>query len=166
MSAIGTEADTIAKSDVALCWYFGCIRIDNQGHVIGASYALWLCGLPALLFGMFWVITNSEERFRWSALDRPIAPGSHSVFKGLSFLGDTMVWPYFILVPLLLVLVRLAIGRTAALLANINSIVRPEFSSEPRAEELQGILIQAQAALITKCGPGAGFRALCSARVC
>src|SRR6187551_3047678 len=100
----------ILRSDRVLRCYLALIAPSGKSR-----FVLWLVILPLALFAVFCKITHQEARFDFGSLDLPVAPGSHDVFVGLSFLGDSMVWPYFLLVPLLLVMLRVAIGKTVVL---------------------------------------------------
>src|SRR5271165_5351199 len=105
----------IKRSDPVLGRYFNFIAVDQRLRVRLIAYITWLVVLPLLLFAIFCDIAHKETRFDLGSLDRPVSGGSHDLVVGLSFLGDTMVWPFFLLIPLLLVMLRMAIGATVTL---------------------------------------------------
>jgi hypothetical protein len=130
----------IRRSDKVLRCYLACIALDPRFRVRPVSYVLWLVILPLLLFGAFCGITHKEARFGLGSLDLPAVPGSRDVIAGLSFLGDTMVWPFLLLIPLLLVLLRAAIGKAVALRRESATLVRGEILTSPACAEEFGAL--------------------------
>ncbi len=88
---------------------------------------LWLDRLPALSARAMSLLTlvillplaalgaasAHEARFFTRSLD--CLPAAGTVLRGMSFLGDTMVWPFVFLVPLAFLLLSLTVNRFAAL---------------------------------------------------
>lgn len=114
----------LTRSDCILRWYLAGIRLDAQFRVSLGGYVLWLVMVPLALGTSFWYVTSAEGRFDLASMDQPAAFGSHDMIAGLSFLGDTMVWPFFLLVPLLLILLRRASVQVARLVVGGNELVR------------------------------------------
>lgn len=146
----------IVRSDPILRWYLACIAFDQRLWVMIVKNARLLV-VPVVLFGIFAVITCKEDRFDFGSRDLPPFPGSRDVIVGLSFLGDTMVWPFFFLVPLFLVLLRSAIGNTAALLRDRTTLVRPEVLNNTGLARLDQIKNEALEQLCYRGSAGRNF---------
>jgi hypothetical protein len=109
--------------------------------------------VPLLLFVIFWAITSHEGRFDIGSRDLPF-PGSRDLMVGLAFFGDTMVWPFFLLVPLLLVLLHGAIAKSVDLMHGSTTLMRPEILTDPQAKlSFEEITEEAAAALCYRSGP-------------
>jgi hypothetical protein len=136
------------RSDPVLRWYLAGIRLNAGFGISKWFWLFWLVAVPLLLGAIFWGITDVEGRFWLGSLDHPVRQGSADVIGGLSFLGDLAVSPFFLLLPLLLVLLRQAIGKTIVLYNECARLVHPEVQADPvmrvRFEE---IATQAAAAL-------------------
>jgi hypothetical protein len=146
----------IKRSDPVLGRYFNFIAVDQRLRVRLIAYITWLVVLPLLLFAIFCDIAHKETRFDLGSLDRPVSAGSHDLVVGLSFLGDTMVWPFFLLIPLLLVMLRMAIGATVTLCRESARLVRPEIIIDPTLRaNFRSLVRQTEATL---CYRGAAWR--------
>jgi hypothetical protein len=128
----GLSRDVI-RSDPVLRWYLECITLGRcRPNKVVIIWALVI--VPALLFAIFWAITSHEERFYFGSEDW--RRGSLDVTVGLAFLGDFAVWPFFLLVPLLMVLLRGAIANAVDLLDGSATLVRPEILGDPPAKSV------------------------------
>ena len=78
---------------------------------------IFLVVLPVVLFLYFMFVTLGEKRFWLQSLT------SEDGYLGMSFLGDSMVWPYFFFIPFLFYLLRKAICETANLLTDNSNII-------------------------------------------
>lgn len=103
--------DAICNSDPIL----GVI-LQRSGETRKGAFK-FLVVLPVALFVYFMLITLWEDRFWLQSL------ASDTGYLGMSFLGDSMVWPYFFFIPLLLYLLRRAICKTVALLNGDSNII-------------------------------------------
>src|SRR5271169_7188950 len=128
-----TLSRDVIQSDPVLRWYLECITLGQRLRNKFVICGLWLVIVPALLFVIFWAITSHERRFGLDSRDLPF-PGGRDLIVGLAFLGDTMVWPFFLLVPLLLVLLRGAIAKAVDLMHGSATLVRPEILTDPQAK--------------------------------
>lgn len=92
------------------------------------------------LFGLFFVIiipflflipfTIRNNVFYYGSVITEIDKVNQDYIFGMSFLGDTMVWPYVFIVPLCLVLTKVAIKRSTTLLNRVVSQINPEWKKD------------------------------------
>ena len=117
----------IMASNPFLRWLCDRIGLESSREVLNL---IGLMVVPLLLFSY---VTLSEGRFRWGSLAR-VDPELGQTIPGMSFLGDSMVWPFFILVPLMLLLLKRAAAKVGRFLDEVRGILHPEFISSHRAD--------------------------------
>lgn len=96
------------KSFIGVVGRFLGLIVDGRARILPLA-SLILISLTALS-----LVTFLEGRFGYGSVTAPVE-GVGTVL-GMSFLGDTMVWPFIFLVPLCLVLTLQAVKRTVILL--------------------------------------------------
>ena len=125
--------DAILKSDPILE-----IILRHSGGTRPRTF-LFLLILPLALFFYFMFVTKAECRFWLQSLI------DDDGYLGMSFLGDSMVWPYFFLIPLLFYLLRKAISNTVTLLSDDGNFIDNGPESRKR---IQGIFQEAKDRLL------------------
>src|SRR5258707_992639 len=95
------RADELLGSHAALRWLTSRIGFDTSSH---RRFLALMVLVPSVLFS---VVTIGEGRF-WLRSVHGVVSGTHYDAIGMSFLGDTMVWPFFVLVPAALLLLKYA----------------------------------------------------------
>lgn len=73
--------------------------------------------LVIMPFAILGPITLVEGNFWYGSVRKPLECYGDAV--GMSFLGDTMVWPFNIIVPLCIILVSLAVARSQVLFETV-----------------------------------------------
>jgi hypothetical protein len=144
---VDTIDDVLARSDPVLRWYLAGIRLNPRFHVRFVSCVVYLL-LAAVMFVIFWIITACEGRFGIDSRNLPLAPGSRDLIVGLSFLGDSMVWPFLFLVPIYLLLLKNASAGVAVLFRDSENLLRQNVLNSPaRRAEFETIRDRAVAVL-------------------
>jgi len=87
-----------------------------------------VCIVVVCVLAVLSVVTGLEGRFSCGSVVAPLA--GYGNVLGMSFLGDTMVWPYTLLVPLCLVLTRSAFRRTVVLLNEVAEVASDEWRDD------------------------------------
>jgi hypothetical protein len=112
--SVSMTRDDILRHDRLLRRALDALRLDNLG---GWLRLLAVIVVPLALLSF---VTRLEGRFEWGSVTRQIGCDK---LRGMSFLGDTMVWPYVILIPLLFVLLNLVISRFERLFSSIEPVL-------------------------------------------
>jgi hypothetical protein len=125
----------ILRHDRFLRRILDLLRLDRLG---GWLRLILVIVVPLALLGF---VTWREGCFEWGSVKGPasVIEGVSFTVRGMSFLGDTMVWPYVILIPLLFVLLELAICRFEELFRSIRSVLSPDWLAN-HAEEYRAMV--------------------------
>ncbi len=105
-----------------------------------ASRRIW-AGL-AIVVAMLLTLSaaaSTEGRFGLGSVLGPSSDNPDLRLKGMSFLGDTMVWPFLFLVPAAAMLVNVALRKIDKLVANIAALLDPSWIASHK-EEYAGVL--------------------------
>jgi hypothetical protein len=87
------------------------IGVSSKREILGSLF------YTLIPFTIAIVITWQERNLFWGSVTAKI--GDYIYIHGMSFLGDTMVWPYLIWLPVCLSLLKLAIHRSIKLLNKV-----------------------------------------------
>lgn len=95
----------------------------------GSLVFLALVAVPAIALSL---ATLSEQRFEMGSVTATRTLATEAGVQerevlGMSFLGDTMVWPYFLLVPVTLLLLRRSAEKVARFFAVVRTTLGEEF---------------------------------------
>jgi len=133
-SGVVTRRD-ILRHDRFLRRILDLLRLDRLG---GWLRLILVIAGPLALLGF---VTWWEDCFEWGSVTGPVAvkAGVWFTVRGMSFLGDTMVWPYMILIPLLFVLLELAICRFEQFFLSIKPVLSPDWLAQ-HAEEYRAMV--------------------------
>lgn len=85
---------------------------------------LWLAALIVVPLAVFVGVTHWEDRFWLGHVTGNAEQFGARKVRGMSFFGDSMVWPFVILIPVLFGLLNLAIGRFEQLFSSIAPLLR------------------------------------------
>ena len=99
-------------SSLIYCAVSRHIGLDNFKQVTNLCLAMFL---PFLFFVPF---TLLEGRFSYNSVTLPM--DGYGDILGMSFLGDTMVWPFTIIVPIILILIKYSVSVSTELLNRIS----------------------------------------------
>jgi len=102
--------------------------IDLVARYVGVrsgKQVLGLLGMVAVPLGLLCAATLAEGRFFLGSVQEDLA--GHGTMVGMSFLGDTMVWPFSFVVPLCVVLLADATRRSVRLMNKIVAKVSDEW---------------------------------------
>ena len=90
---------------------FDRVGIQNFKQIIGLCVSIFI---PLLLLS---IVTSIENRFSYGSVKVPLE--KYGNILGMSFLGDTMVWPYAIIVPITFLILKYTIYTSTKLLNRI-----------------------------------------------
>lgn len=107
------DPESVARCDGYLGLYLRALKPAPRRKVRPRSAFIFLLVVPAFWFLLFWAATSCEDRFWLGSVGAPVLSGGQDRYLGTSFLGDTMVWPYFFMIPFILVMLKVAIYKTA-----------------------------------------------------
>ena len=99
-------------------FYDSCPIIKRINNIVGAQNFKQIIGLSISIFVPLIIlsfVTLKENRFFYGSVTMPLE--KYGNVLGMSFLGDTMVWPFTFIVPITFLLLKYA-GRTSAELLN------------------------------------------------
>jgi len=99
------------------------IGTESRKQLIGLFLVIFI---PLLVFIPFTIIDDVFEYGKVIA-----AIDEERFILGMSFLGDTMVWPFIFIVPLCLLLTKVAIKRSTTLLNKVITHINPEWIKDP-----------------------------------
>lgn len=113
----------ILDGDRLLRLWLDRLKLDSARYVWATFFAI---ATPLLVF---WIVTSIEHRFELGSVVGPSLDHPELRVKGMSFLGDTMVWPFVILIPILFVLLNQVISRTEDVFRHIRGVLSPDWIS-------------------------------------
>ncbi len=87
------------------------IGLQNFKQIAGLSCSIFL---PLIILSL---VTFKENRFFYGSVTMPLE--KHGDILGMSFLGDTMVWPFTIIVPITFILLKYSFHKSTELLNRI-----------------------------------------------
>jgi hypothetical protein len=120
--------DEILCNDGILRSILGVLRPDRLRG--------WLCfiaavAVPLIVLG---AATIHEGRFAKGSVAGPSPEFYGRWVRGMSFVGDTMVWPYIVLIPLLIMLLNLTINRFEVLFNDKSELISKVWLTANSAE--------------------------------
>ena len=117
-------------------------------HYFGLENKLQIRNLTILIVGSLLILslaTMIEDRFYYRSLSTVII--GYGNLLGMSFLGDTMVWPYTILLPICLLLAKVAFRRSVKLVNQISELAGNAWAKDSTILGYEAALSQARAIL-------------------
>jgi len=120
--------DDILQRDRLLAFWLDRLKADSARGII---YLVLAIVLPLLILSTAALI---EGRFGPGALVAPSPDAPRLGVRGMSFVGDTMVWPYVLLIPFLLVLLNFSISRTVRFFQDVRSVISKDWLVQHREE--------------------------------
>lgn len=119
------QYEEILAGDRILSWLTNSVGFSDWRKVISLVLAITF---PFLLFSF---VADQEGRFSLKSLTFKQQIGQEELeVLGMSFLGDPMVWPFFILVPLTILLLKHAAQKLADFFYEIRVVVDPAWAQE------------------------------------
>lgn len=109
--------EDILERDRLLRFWLDRLRLTSVSSIV---FGLAMILLPLTIFVL---ATNLERRFSLGSVTMPAPDGALGHLVGMSFLGDTMVWPFVLLTPALFVLLNVAVNRSEVFFTRIGAVL-------------------------------------------
>ncbi len=110
--------------DPLLRWALNRVGLETPAKVYST---LAIIIVPMLLLSL---AANAEERFWWSKLVGESTDLPNVEIRGMSFMGDTMVWPFILLIPLTAIALKRAMKKTEWMFSQITDSLNREWLRE------------------------------------
>ncbi|MEP7001812.1 MAG: hypothetical protein ABI969_15095, partial [bacterium] len=135
-----TDAQIFSSSRV-LRWFIARIGFETRAQIVS------LVLLVVVPFALFAAATIAEHRFGLGSVARACPEcGAGREVIGMSFLGDPMVWPFFVFLPLTLLLLKYASSRLRDYLQGIPQLIEKS-ALQTVEQECDGIVRDLEASL-------------------
>ncbi len=99
------DRNDLLKNEPALRLVLDLLRLESAR---GFLRLIMVVAIPLLIF---FAVTSYEGRFGLGSVTHSSEELGSRIVRGMSFVGDTMVWPFVVLIPLLFVLLNKALDR-------------------------------------------------------